>query len=143
MAVQFVVEEKIMSQYSVAPLVAVGFEGFFGALTIVLVAPLLYTFRDSSPFFDLPRGWRQMTGNPKVLAAGGAIALSIAAFNFCGLSVTRHISATARSVIDNIRTLAMFWKSERSYTSINTLRISTKTRISPVNCLECTDQMRV
>ena len=97
-----------MHKYSVEPLVAVGFEGFYGALTIVLLAPVMYAMRDVSPFFDLPRGWAQMTGNPRVLAAGGAIALSIACFNFCGLSVTRHVSATARSVIDNIRTLCIW-----------------------------------
>ena len=108
MAVQFVIEEKIMSKYSVEPLVAVGFEGLYGAITIALFAPLLYTFRESSPIFDLPRGWHQMVDNPHVLAAGGAIALSIAFFNFCGLSVTRHVSATARSVIDNIRTLCIW-----------------------------------
>ncbi|KAH7096102.1 hypothetical protein BKA62DRAFT_720689 [Auriculariales sp. MPI-PUGE-AT-0066] len=107
-AIQFVVEEKIVSHYAAEPLIMVGFEGFFGALTIVLAAPVLYAMRDRSPMFDLPRGWHQMTGNSTVLLAGLAIATSIACFNFCGLSVTRNISATARSVIDNIRTLCIW-----------------------------------
>ncbi|KZV91081.1 hypothetical protein EXIGLDRAFT_710613 [Exidia glandulosa HHB12029] len=107
-ATQFVVEEKIMERYSVAPLVAVGWEGFYGVLTIVLAAPILYTFREVSPFFDLPRGWNQLIGNPTVLWAGLAIACSIACFNFFGLSVTRYVSATARSLTDTCRTISIW-----------------------------------
>ncbi|EJD53045.1 hypothetical protein AURDEDRAFT_110836 [Auricularia subglabra TFB-10046 SS5] len=107
-ASQFVVEEKIMEQYSVAPLVAVGWEGFYGALSIVLAAPILYHFRDATPFFDLPRGWHQIVGNTTVLVAGLAIACSIASFNYFGLSVTRYVSATARSLTDTCRTLSIW-----------------------------------
>jgi len=107
-AVQFVVEEKIMSRYSVAPLVAVGYEGFFGFITIIIFMPLLARFAERSPFFDLPRGWDQITGTPSVLWSSIAIAISIGLFNGFGLSVTRHLSATARSVIDTCRTLAIW-----------------------------------
>lgn len=107
-ATQFVVEEKIMSRYSVAPLVAVGFEGLFGFLTILIFMPLLGQFADRSAFFDLPRGWHQMIDNPPVLWSGVAIACSISLFNFFGLSVTRHVSATARSLTDTCRTLSIW-----------------------------------
>ncbi|KAI0807203.1 hypothetical protein C8Q74DRAFT_1187396 [Fomes fomentarius] len=107
-AAQFVVEEKIMGRYSVAPLVAVGFEGLFGALSIVLAMPLLARYASVSPFFDLPRGWHQMIDNPPVLYSGIVIAFSIAFFNFFGLSVTRHLSATARSLTDTCRTLSIW-----------------------------------
>ncbi|KAI0948266.1 hypothetical protein AcV7_009066 [Taiwanofungus camphoratus] len=107
-AAQFVVEEKIMARYSVAPLVAVGYEGLFGALSIVLALPLLAHFAHVSPFFDLPRGWHQMADTPAVLWSGAVIALSIALFNFFGLSVTRHVSATVRSLTDTCRTLSIW-----------------------------------
>ncbi|KAL0947099.1 hypothetical protein HGRIS_013237 [Hohenbuehelia grisea] len=109
-ATQFVVEEKIMGRYSVAPLVAVGYEGLFGAITILLAFPILSipSVAASSPFFDLPRGWHQMIDTPTVLYSGIAIAFSIAFFNFFGLSVTRHVSATARSLTDTCRTLAIW-----------------------------------
>ena len=107
-ATQFVVEEKIMAQYSVAPLVAVGYEGFFGFITIVIFMPLIARFADRSSYFDLPRGWHQITNTPSVLWTSIAIAVSIALFNGFGLSVTRHLSATARSVIDTCRTLAIW-----------------------------------
>lgn len=97
-ATQFVVEEKIMEKYSVTPLYAVGLEGFFGATTIILFMPIMATWASRSAFFDLPRGWYQMVNNPTVLWSGVVIALSIAFFNFFGLSVTRHVSASSRSL---------------------------------------------
>lgn len=109
-ATQFVVEEKIMSRYAVAPLVAVGYEGLFGTLSILLFVPILSipAIASQSPFFDLPRGWRQMIDTPTVLYSGLAIACSISLFNYFGLSVTRHVSATARSLTDTCRTLAIW-----------------------------------
>ena len=97
-----------MSRYSVAPLVMVGFEGLFGALTILIFMPVLAQFADKSMFFDLPRGWHQMVDNPTVLWSGVVIAISISLFNFFGLSVTRHVSATARSLTDTCRTLSIW-----------------------------------
>ncbi|EED77420.1 predicted protein [Postia placenta Mad-698-R] len=97
-----------MARYSVAPLVAVGYEGLFGALSIVLAMPLLARYADASPFFDLPRGWAQMVHTPAVLWSGVVIALSISLFNFFGLSVTRHVSATVRSLTDTCRTLSIW-----------------------------------
>ena len=93
-----------------APLVAVGYEGFFGALTIVLLMPILSipSVAAKSPFFNLPRGWTQMINNTTVLYSGVVIAFSIAFFNYFGLSVTRHVSATARSLTDTSRTLSIW-----------------------------------
>ncbi|KAJ7109202.1 hypothetical protein C8R44DRAFT_801891 [Mycena epipterygia] len=109
-ATQFVVEEKIMGRYAVAPLVAVGYEGLFGAITILLFVPILSipAISSKTPFFDLPRGWRQMIETPTVLYSGLAIACSISLFNYFGLSVTRHVSATARSLTDTCRTLSIW-----------------------------------
>ncbi|KAG1803559.1 uncharacterized protein HD556DRAFT_1227206 [Suillus plorans] len=109
-ATQFVVEEKIMARYSVAPLVAVGYEGLFGALTIIMCMPILAmpSIASTSPFFDLPRGWYQFVNTPSVLWSGIVIAISISLFNYFGLSVTRHVSATARSLTDTCRTLSIW-----------------------------------
>ncbi|KAH9484048.1 Solute carrier family 35 member F6 [Psilocybe cubensis] len=109
-ATQFVVEEKIMSRYSVSPLVAVGFEGLFGTISVLMFVPIMAipSISAISPFFDLPRGWYQMIYTPTVLYSGLAICLSISLFNFFGLSVTRHVSATARSLTDTCRTLVIW-----------------------------------
>ena len=107
-ATQFVVEEKIMSVYSLAPLLAVGYEGFFGAFSITLSMPYLISHSSASPFFDLGRGWTQMISSPAVVWSSLAIACSIALFNACGLAVTRHVSATARSTADTCRTIGIW-----------------------------------
>jgi hypothetical protein len=49
-----------------------------------------------------------MITTPAVLYSGLAICLSISLFNFFGLSVTRHVSATARSLTDTCRTLSIW-----------------------------------
>lgn len=109
-ATQFVIEEKIMARWAVAPLVAVGYEGLFGALTVGLCMPIMAysSLASQSPFFDLPRGWHQMVDTPAVLRSSVAIACSISLFNYFGLSVTRHVSATARSLTDTCRTLSIW-----------------------------------
>ncbi|KAI0315853.1 hypothetical protein OF83DRAFT_319071 [Amylostereum chailletii] len=112
-ATQFVVEEKILSRYTVAPLLAVGYEGLFGVLSILLLLPLLPLIHlpPSSPaaaWIDLPRGLTQLTHNPTVLWSGVLVAISISLFNYFGLSVTKYVSATARSLTDTCRTLAIW-----------------------------------
>jgi len=99
-----------MGRYAVAPLVAVGYEGLFGTISILLFVPILSipAISSQTPFFDLPRGWRQMIETPTVLYSGLAIACSISLFNYFGLSVTRHVSATARSLTDTCRTLSIW-----------------------------------
>lgn len=93
-----------------APLVAVGYEGLFGFISVLLIMPILSIPAVSAltPFFDLPRGWHQMVNTPTVIYSSIAIAISISLFNYFGLSVTRHVSATARSLVDTCRTLSIW-----------------------------------
>jgi len=100
-----------MLTYSASPLVAVEWEGFFGALSILILTPLPFLFPSiaaRSPFFVIPRGWHQTISNPRILGSFVAIAFSIGFFNFFGLSVTRHVSATARSITDTCRTITIW-----------------------------------
>ncbi|KAE8230955.1 hypothetical protein CF326_g4041 [Tilletia indica] len=110
---QFVLEEKIMSKYSVEPLLAVGYEGAFGAVTVAIAAPFLYYFigrtaEGQGGYFDFVECWSQVRASPQIFWSSFAIMLSIALFNFFGLSVTRSISATARSTIDTSRTIGIW-----------------------------------
>ncbi|KDN44140.1 hypothetical protein K437DRAFT_214889, partial [Tilletiaria anomala UBC 951] len=112
-ATQFVLEEKIMSKYTVEPLLAVGYEGIFGFSTTLVGMIFLHYFIGKTPDgkggpFDLHAGWSQIISVPAILYSSVAIALSIAFFNFFGLSVTRTVSATARSTIDTCRTLGIW-----------------------------------
>lgn len=102
-----------MSRFDVEPLLAVGFEGIFGLVTVLIAMPILHFFYGSTAagaggYFDMRAGWNQIIGTPSVLWSSVAIAISIALFNGCGLAVTRAISATARSTIDTCRTLGIW-----------------------------------
>ncbi|CDH51456.1 integral membrane protein [Lichtheimia corymbifera JMRC:FSU:9682] len=105
-ASQFVLEEKIMSRYRVTPLKAVGYEGSFGLFSTLAAMPILHVlFADKSVYFDLNVGFHDIFDVPAVWQTGIAIAISIAMFNWFGLSITSQVSATARSTIDACRTL--------------------------------------
>lgn len=109
-ATQFVLEEFILEKYSLEPLKVVGWEGVFGFIVTTISMFSLHIFIGSTPsgqggYFDATEGWRQVTEYPMVAKTSIWIMVSIGCFNFFGISVTRSISATARSVIDTCRTL--------------------------------------
>jgi hypothetical protein len=99
-----VIEDKIMKTYSIEAMLAVGWEGFFGTFTILLALPVIAYF-PSIPLTIIPPA-SELTS--PVLLASFLIMFSIASFNYFGLSVTRSISATARSTIDTCRTLGIW-----------------------------------
>ncbi|KAI8886125.1 hypothetical protein K501DRAFT_283913 [Backusella circina FSU 941] len=105
-ASQFVIEEKIMSRYKVTPLKAVGLEGTFGLFSVLAAIPILhFTLAGQYPTFDMVQGYHDFFDHAAVWQTGLAISISIAFFNWFGLSITSSISATARSTIDACRTL--------------------------------------
>lgn len=115
-AVQFVVEEKILSRFLFTPMRLVYTEGFFGAgILVVALVVLNYVFGalqpparfEQSPF-NLHESLRQTVSHGAVLALLVMIMVCIAAFNFCGLLLTHQLSATARSTIDSCRTLLVW-----------------------------------
>lgn len=103
-ATQFVVEEKIMLRYHVTPLKAVGYEGIFGLTSVLTAMPILHVlFGKYNVHFDMSKGFHDFFDTPSVWQTGVAISISIAFFNWFGLSITSTISATARSIIDTCR----------------------------------------
>ncbi|KAL8949275.1 MAG: hypothetical protein Q9222_004598 [Ikaeria aurantiellina] len=109
-ATQFVLEEWILEQYALEPLKVVGWEGIFGFLVtlvgmIVLHLAVGQTEAGRYGYFDMKEGWREVTHYRAVAVSSILIMISIGGFNFFGLSITRSVSATARSIIDTCRTL--------------------------------------
>ncbi|KAF9898053.1 hypothetical protein BX616_004554 [Lobosporangium transversale] len=107
-ATQFVIEEKFLSGFHIAPLRAVGYEGLFGTLTVLVAMPILhFTIGVANPgsYFDLSAGWEQITSYPQIWIPAIIMLFSISSFNFFGISVTKTICATSRSTIDSCRTL--------------------------------------
>jgi drug/metabolite transporter (DMT)-like permease len=115
-AIQFVIEEKIMHKYTVPALKAVGLEGIFGLITVLVFLPILhFTYGVNGPpgnFADIVTGFHQTFDYSQVWISGIGIFLSIAFFNWFGLTVTRNISATSRSTIDTCRYVIETFKIE-------------------------------
>ncbi|KAL8898129.1 MAG: hypothetical protein Q9207_006861 [Kuettlingeria erythrocarpa] len=109
-ATQFVSEEWILENYALEPLKVVGWEGVFG-FSVTLVGMIILhlavgrTDAGRYGYFDMREGWREITEYRAIAVTSILIMISIGGFNFFGLSITRSVSATARSIIDTCRTL--------------------------------------
>jgi len=120
-ASMLVYEEKIMSKYTVPPLLVVGMEGSFG----IMFGLCLLTFLNAMHIENTAGAVYQIThSNPLLMAVVGSI-FSIAFFNFSGVTVTQKSSAVARSTIDVSRTI-LIWAVELSlgWNSFNMLQFA-------------------
>lgn len=109
-ATQFCLEEWILEKYALQPLKVVAWEGTFGLLVTLIGQVLLHFTVGTSKagkygYFDAEEGYHEVFTNKTIAVTSLMIMVSIGGFNFFGLSVTRSISATSRSIIDTCRTL--------------------------------------
>lgn len=109
-ATQFCLEEYILEKYALQPLKVVAWEGTFGLLVTLLGQLILHFTVGTSKsgkygYFDAQEGYKEIFHNKTIAVTSLLIMVSIGGFNFFGLSVTRSISATSRSIIDTCRTL--------------------------------------
>ncbi|XP_044010212.1 solute carrier family 35 member F6-like, partial [Aphidius gifuensis] len=109
-AVQIVVEEKFVSGLEIPPLQAVGWEGVFGFIGIILLMIPLNYIHAGPPFGDNSQGTIeasldalvQIENSGRLFMAVIGITVSIAFFNYVGLSVTQQMSSTTRMVLDHV-----------------------------------------
>lgn len=112
-ATQMILEEKFLSGKQIAPLEAVGLEGLFG---LVVLSSLLYplsfikVYQKNAwvPIEDPVDAFYQIKNSWQITLAVVGNIFSIAFFNFAGVSVTKEMSATTRTVLDSIRTLTVW-----------------------------------
>lgn len=115
-SVQMVYEQKFVTKYNVHPLLAVGLEGMFGTILLSLLLIPMYFIRVPAPFTEDPAGrlenvldaFDQIRANLVILVALGGTIVSIAFFNFAGISVTKELNATTRMVLDSVRVLVIW-----------------------------------
>lgn len=111
-ATQFIVEEKFLGSYNVPPLQGVGFEGVFGVCILAMLMPIVYFAIGINQAvgnqFDIRFAFEQFIASPEILVSSIGCIFSIAFFNFCGLTVTKVMSATSRTTIDAMRTLSVW-----------------------------------
>lgn len=115
-AVQMVIEEKFVSGLEIPPLQAVGWEGVFGFIGIILLMIPLNYIHGGSIFGDNSQGTIeasldaliQIGNSGRLFMAIVGITVSIAFFNYAGLSVTQQMSSTTRMVLDSFRTIVIW-----------------------------------
>lgn len=115
-AIQMVYEQKFLNQYDVPALFAVGLEGLFGMTILSLLMIPMYYIHVPRTFSTNPEGrledvffaWKEIQEDPVIAIALGGTVVSIAFFNFAGVSVTKELSATTRMVLDSVRTLVIW-----------------------------------
>lgn len=144
-AVQMVVEESLFKRYSIPALQAVGWEGVWGFSFVSILLPILYFVPNPLPgafskkhFEDSLDAFSQIANdspNYLAMAVAGSI-LSIAFFNYCGVSVTKVLSATTRVVLDSVRTitiwafsLAVGWQSFNWLTALGMVAVIAGTMV--------------
>ena len=118
-AIQMVVEERYVKGYNIPPLQGVGWEGVFGFLIIViLLIPMYFIpwnlpsgpdfWQDQTRFEDVIDAFHQVFYIPTLTTAFFVIIISIALFNFTGLTVTREVNATTRVILQNTRNITVW-----------------------------------
>ena len=109
-ALQMCLEERFVAGYNVPALVAVGNEGIWGLLGLCCSLAVLQrvTFAGGQPVENSVEAFVQVCNNPQLLILMAANALSVAFFNYSGVSVTKSSSASYRMVIDSLRTVVIW-----------------------------------
>lgn len=115
-AVQMVYEEKFVAGMDIPALQAVGYEGLFGFATLGAMLVPFYYIKVGSPFSNSPTGsledifdaLYQIKNSWQIMVSILGTIISIAFFNYAGISVTKEISATSRMVLDSVRTMVIW-----------------------------------
>lgn len=115
-AIQMVYEQKYLNEYNVPALFAVGLEGLFGMTILIILMFPMYYIKVPYTFSKNPDGrledvfyaWEEIQEAPLIALALSGTVVSIAFFNFAGVTVTKELSATTRMVLDSVRTLVIW-----------------------------------
>ncbi|KAJ1944559.1 hypothetical protein EC988_005956 [Linderina pennispora] len=110
-AAQTVVEESILSRYSIRPAKIAGIEGVFGFCTMAaLLVPLYYLAgaRQHGGILDTPLAITQLTSSVRLSVAMAVCILGQALSYYYSLSLVKHLGATSRITIDLCKTV-MVW----------------------------------
>ncbi|CAK9296163.1 unnamed protein product [Gordionus sp. m RMFG-2023] len=116
-ACQVTYEERVITKYNISPLQAVGWEGVFGFLMLSVIifimnfVPLSYFSSSTNPYImveDVRDAFYQIKNSWILTLAMLGNILSIAIFNFAGVSITKNMNATTRMVLDSFRSL-LIW----------------------------------
>jgi drug/metabolite transporter (DMT)-like permease len=103
-ATQYVLEEKILTteNSSVTPLLAVGLEGIFGIILVLVVSPVYFVVMKVDPiklFYQI---------NFMLWISFIVLVFTIAIINYLGLTLTKNMSSVSRTTVDACRILVVW-----------------------------------
>ena len=123
----FISEEKILKKFDVPPLKAVGMEGMWGVCCYIILLFIFYFIRcESWPdilkdnicikdseteelrFENAIFAFKQIWDSWRIKLYLSMYVLSIAFFNFSGLTISKYASATSRTIVDTLRTILVW-----------------------------------
>ena len=124
----FITEEKLLKGYETPPLKAVGLEGMWGVCVYIILLFIFYFIRcESWPQFlqdgicikdttnkneirfeNALFALKQISKNTKLKIYLPMYVLSIAFFNFSGLTISKNVSSTTRTIVDTLRTVVIW-----------------------------------
>ena len=124
-----VTEEKLLKGFETPPLKAVGLEGMWGVICYIFLLVIFYfiecnswpdflkegvcinddaenlnNYRFENAIFAVKQIWE----SGKLKAYLSLYVLSIAFFNFSGLTISKNVSSTARTIVDTLRTIVIW-----------------------------------
>ncbi|XP_067138680.1 solute carrier family 35 member F6-like [Centruroides vittatus] len=111
-AIQMIVEEIFLKSRNFHPLQVVGMEGFYGfIITSLVVLPILYFIPGNQVggvYENSIDALYQIGNNMELLIFSLLYLISIAFYNYFGLSVTKNLTAVHRTLIDACRTIVIW-----------------------------------
>ncbi|KAJ8947361.1 hypothetical protein NQ318_002887 [Aromia moschata] len=115
-SIHMVYEEKFVTRQDLPSLQAVGWEGLFGFSSMVLLLLPFYFIRAGPPVTQRPgdrledtiEALKQIGNSWKLMLTIFGSTVAVAFFNFAGISLTKELSATARMVVDSMRSIIVW-----------------------------------
>lgn len=111
-ATQYIVEELFLKKKNFHPLQVVGMEGFFGfTVMAVIVLPVLYFVpgkQNHHSYENSLDALLMIKNDTTLLTLVVLYTLSIAFYNFFGLTLTKSLTAVHRTLIDACRTIVVW-----------------------------------
>uniref|UniRef100_A0A7S2RJT3 EamA domain-containing protein n=1 Tax=Rhizochromulina marina TaxID=1034831 RepID=A0A7S2RJT3_9STRA len=113
-AIQFILEEELMTKLGCPPLLLVAWEGIWGlTIMFILYIPLYYTPADGG---DASVIWHenvfdavvQISNSPLLIATSVISVFVLLTYNVVGNLITKYLNAVARSMLEACRTIGVW-----------------------------------
>ncbi|AMD19082.1 HBR181Cp [Eremothecium sinecaudum] len=111
LATQLVLEEYFVSRQPIMPMELVGYEGVFGTMitsAMFMFGTLTFARENTASPFNFPMSYNDLKTSRALIYTSIVVMISVATFNFLGIALTKHVSATSRSMVDTCRTIVVW-----------------------------------